>query len=94
MFFRGVLAYLVTMVELVIFFLFDCNYFLCFMRGLVFLVSVVVVELIVVLYLRGRLEAVVGMVVMVMVLVLVCEFLSWLVIVVCLEVALLEERSM
>ena len=42
----------------------------------------------------GRLETVVGVVVMVMVLVLVCKFLSWLVIVVCLEVALLEERAM
>ena len=53
---------------------------------------VVVVELVVVVYLKGRLEAVVGMVVMVMVLVLVCKFLSWLVVFVCLEVALVEER--
>ena len=74
--------------ELVLFILFDGMYWL------VFLVFVVVVELVVILYLRGRLEAVVGVVVMVMVLVLVCEFLSWLVIVVCLEVSLLEEKAM
>ena len=71
--------------EIVLFILFDGVYWLVF---LVF----VVVELVVVLYLRGRLEAVVGVVVMV--LILMCEFLSWLVIVVCLEVALLEERLM
>ena len=73
MFFRGVLAYLVTMVELVIFFLFDCNYFLCFMRGLVFLVSVV--ELVIpFLYVWGRLMLMVFVVLVVLVLILTCKF--------------------
>ena len=49
--------------ELVLFILFDG---VCW---LVFLVFVLVVELVVILYLRGRLEAMVGVVVMVLVLV-------------------------